>query len=491
MSLSGDAPPVPPRLPAGAVAESESEDVALVAAGPPSLASVLTLGEADFTFSYDLARHLSSHPATAGGSLSLTATAYDTLEASKEKYSSLPSTLKKIMQVTSLSRRQLKKRKAGKDSVPNPVSVRIIHGVNALDPYASSLPKGRQFDRIIFNHPHLGREDMHAHARFIAHFFDAVTKTDILKASGAIHLTFAGGGQAVRWRVQEMAERNNYSCVDKRPFSPPPVTSNCLNSADGQCYLTWRRGYSGRGFKAAGQSECLTFVRTDRVGSFGLEVVVDGCSFALPWMLDPPANGNDDAKDTSKGKGAQAPPASFSCPACNRAFSDRRSLANHLKDSKRCAGAGAGASAKASATGKKNSESNDSNNNNSNGNNNNNETYRCNDCSKTFGDEASLRQHMNQKHGFHKTAEMRPHWCTSTNVSCPRVNEAVVAVNGDGNCCKICGVNFTADFTAEMHKDDFLLVEAPILNCGFCSKPFREIRSLRQHENSCVNRIVT
>ena len=51
----------------------------------------------------------------------------------------------------------------------------VRYGVDATALDACDPPLGSEaFDTIIFNHPHLGKENFRAHARFLAHFFEAV-----------------------------------------------------------------------------------------------------------------------------------------------------------------------------------------------------------------------------------------------------------------------------------------------------------------------------
>lgn len=140
--------------------------------------SVLVYGDADFSYSFDLARY-SSTLTTGSGPPRLVATAYDALPVASAKYASLPYA-SKVEKLRTLSKKQSKKRKRSSGApVRKPVDVKVLMGVDALDPLrtlGSDAPATPEegFDTVIFNHPHLGKEDFRAHARFLAHFFAAV-----------------------------------------------------------------------------------------------------------------------------------------------------------------------------------------------------------------------------------------------------------------------------------------------------------------------------
>ena len=136
---------------------------------------MLVYGDADFSFSFDLARY-SSTLTSGSGPPRLVATAYDALPVATSKYASLPYA-SKVEKLRTLSKNQSKKRKRSGAPVRKPVDVKVLMGVDALDPLSTlkaDAPLKAGFDTVIFNHPHLGKENFRAHARFLAHFFEAV-----------------------------------------------------------------------------------------------------------------------------------------------------------------------------------------------------------------------------------------------------------------------------------------------------------------------------
>ncbi|KAF8820631.1 putative UPF0617 protein, partial [Cardiosporidium cionae] len=87
------------------------------------------------------------------------------------------------------------------------------HGVNAWelqDVFGSNL-----FDAIIWNHPHLGIENMRLHRFLMAHFF--YSSSLVLKEDGRISVSLVEG-QAERWTLVEQAERQGLHLLEKHPM---------------------------------------------------------------------------------------------------------------------------------------------------------------------------------------------------------------------------------------------------------------------------------
>ena len=260
------------------------------------------------------------------------------------------------------------------------------------------------FDTVIFNHPHLGKEDFKAHARFLAHFFQSV-KT-IVEEKGRVCLTFAGGGQADRWKAEDMARRCGFGLKDRREFVPPPVDRNVFKD-EGGAYTTWRRGHSGRGFKG-GQSECLIFALDSDGG--------DGDAYALPWMVN---------REGCKAPGTLVT-GGYKCLECHKVFPEERSLVNHLKDSTKCGLCYQPNNATATPaiiTA----------------------VFTCKLCERSFVNEAALKEHGVQRHtGFHKSDSLKPDWFYG---SVSSGGGAGVGEEGEGEDvglgrCEICGVAY-------------------------------------------------
>jgi hypothetical protein len=494
---------------------------------PSTTTSILILGDADFTYALDLVRYLatwvdSTITRSNPSGVEVVATAYDGKGVTK--YKDLGSTLGKIERIvgasssasissssssldsSSSSSSSSKKRKKNQGSPPQtttfvrPVTCSIMHGVNALSLHDSSscsssmLLKSKDFDRIIFNHPHLGTEDMHCHARFLGHLFYSIsrglgeragvrtnsTTNSKKKVPTVLHLVFAGNGQADRWRAVEMAALKSsepFTLVDRRPFVPPPTTREY--GTTGSCaaaYSSHRRGQSGKAFKVKGSSECLSFVLKCELDDFcgdGGRGIVNGDDYALPWMRD----------GADKGEGGDELSKGFECKGCGRQFAENRSLKNHTQTCRANDNGDRTTTPSNNAVGVK---------------------LICDKCDdgKVFVDEYALKQHVLQKHCGVEAA--KPHWynpnsssSSSSSSSSPKATTTTTtAEDFGGGGCEICGFSYSPEFTQGMHAKEFDL-EAVVpsssggdgggehLNCGKCGKGFRELRALTQHKNSC------
>ncbi|CAM9644811.1 unnamed protein product [Ascophyllum nodosum] len=162
----------------------------------------------------------------------------------------------------------------------------------------------RQYDHIIFNHPHTGTEDMRRHRSFLGHFFHAVlsanvpatnpaittnageTASDarlgtnggnshweegetnvfsILAPGGAVHVTLAGD-QPERWGLREQAARHGFALAHRRRFPAENI--------DG--YMT-KRHQTGRSFQRRNlDSVTLSFVWIGQVRSLDQFMPVNG-----------------------------------------------------------------------------------------------------------------------------------------------------------------------------------------------------------------------
>jgi hypothetical protein len=493
----------------------------------PSTSSILVLGDADFSYTLDLIRYLSSwKDATMPNAelVDVVATGYDGKEEAERKYKNLDSNLRKIEAIASSSsskKRKITPQNAAISPFIRPVSCTAIHGINALSLSTSSL-QGRElrdFARIIFNHPHLGTEDFRAHSRFLGHLFHSVrlgldrdhTKEDETLNSSikktnvgttVLHLVFASPEQATRWRVLEMARHQGFALVDSRSFVAPPTSRAKGGKA---AYCSHRRGQNGKAFKVegGGKSECMSFVRTEEGGgdaaveesssvlpSAASDVDVE--AYALPWMRANAEKGGDD------NSGEQA--AAFECDGCGRKFAEQRSLKNH---SQTCRGGGENSSSTNSTNSTTDASSSiDSN-----------KLLICLKCppgSKGFVDPRALEQHVLQIHCEGAgNQDTKPHWFKNGGGgegggASPEEEEE----EKEGGKCEVCCCRFSKGFTKEMHDREFVLedvvsgssssssgaassktnnggADAGALVCGKCGKTFREIRAMTQHTNCC------
>ncbi|KAL9181836.1 hypothetical protein ACHAXT_012179 [Thalassiosira profunda] len=251
--------------------------------------SYLLLGEGDFTYSLDACRRLASLPVNGAAAAaapaassplpppddvdvpataSVTCSGVDTLEELRAKYKDADFVLRGI--------RACHQRPQADGIKRVEVDVRIVHGINAVDAEGKEGDAiNEQFDRVIFNHPHLGTEDAQLHSRFLCHLFHAATKR-WMKLQGLLHLTLVNG-QCARWRCLEGAAKHGLKLLRRRAFRPPPPPVG----EDGETYYELRRHQSGRSFAGRrrmqggesfdgdGGSETLVFGREEYYSKCG------------------------------------------------------------------------------------------------------------------------------------------------------------------------------------------------------------------------------
>uniref|UniRef100_A0A0G4FQG7 C2H2-type domain-containing protein n=1 Tax=Chromera velia CCMP2878 TaxID=1169474 RepID=A0A0G4FQG7_9ALVE len=99
----------------------------------------------------------------------------------------------------------------------HPEHVSLMHGVNAWaleDSFPLSLSE-KKFDRVVWNHPHLGIEDLRLHRFLMSHFFHSARNA--LAVSGILVVSLVDG-QAERWRLVEEAQKQGMKLLSVRPF---------------------------------------------------------------------------------------------------------------------------------------------------------------------------------------------------------------------------------------------------------------------------------
>eukprot|EP00752_Nemacystus_decipiens_P016474 g14727.t1 len=268
----------------GAQDESEAQ---------PGACRILILGDGNFSFSLALARALPP-------GFEIVATSFDGPVDLLGKYPESPGI---VAALRSLGVAVLHNVDA------TALDARVVEAeVTSGDGFASPAPR-RQYEHVIFNHPHTGTEDMRRHRSFLGHFFHAVAHSNIaaeaasefskcvetsvggggggggsassvadrhyrvdsiLAPGGAIHVTLALE-QPERWGLQEQAARHGFSLAHRRRFPAEQI--------DG--YMT-KRHQTGRSFQQRVQnSETLSFIWASRVkageGEPGAAVFAGGC----------------------------------------------------------------------------------------------------------------------------------------------------------------------------------------------------------------------
>ena len=321
----------------------------------------------------------------------ITCTGIDTLEELRTKYHDIEFVLNKLHSYNHNNN------KGGKISLQgccgannNIVTTNIIHGVNAvgivddecnssntniiITNSSSSTSSG--YDHVIFNHPHIGTENVALHSQFLSHLFYASNKYWMKSSGGLLHLTLVLG-QCERWDCMISAAKHDLILLRRDKFIPPPPPTRAAASAAGAAvndcsnggssksnscsttYYNLRRHQSGRSFanrrsmngNGGGDSETLVFGRVCDYHSLN-DDDDDKCNtsrFLLPWECDTSFFGiitdivsndernnvgskSDKHNSSSKNNNENNNSTLFTCKYCNnnKSFREYRSLRNHL-----------------------------------------------------------------------------------------------------------------------------------------------------------------
>ncbi|CAB9502808.1 function [Seminavis robusta] len=449
--------------------------------------SLLVLGDGDFSYSLDLARHLVTSSTVSSVYKSeklfhLVATGFDSLEALTSKYKDSNFLLTKLR---GLDQSDM----AAKGSV---LRVTVHHNVNAIQssPSAKQLPgifpSHYRHRHVVFNHPHLGTEDAARHARFLCHLFHSVStvwlgigpKQD--DDDGWFHLTLVQG-QFERWKCQQAAERHNMVLADSRPFRAPQVDNP---------YYHHRRHQTGKSFASRTPDGSVTYTfRQRRNTNSDQEHQQDDTTtpVLVAALLDLELNattGRDDGHSgDSKNIQQNKDSLPFPCPHCDKRFKEERSRKCHVKavhENKKRKRAQEDITSTTTII------------------------YACNLCCiqnpetgtngpRIFQSAQALEDHNKAKH-FGKHDTIKPDWFYPTGA--PVQNENHKAEEDSYGFCDICGLVFPDAKAQEDHEKQFLpwdgssasSDEAQVkFQCSSCSKQFRDLRAQKQHENFCLH----
>lgn len=433
----------------------------------------LLLGEGDFTYSLDVCRYLAkaqmADDESTDALTSLTATGIDSRDELRAKYRDCDHTLRGIVAC----------------GVHDRMETKVLHQINAVQVDANSIPIS--YDRVMFHHPHLGREDAQLHSRLMKHLFHAVSNR-WLGHRGLFYLTLVKG-QYERWDCAEAASRSKFALLRRGEFNPPPAPEPGQNT-----YYVLRRHQSGRSFASRrrmlgqestsqGDSETLVFYRcgdfagTTPTQDFGM----------LPWEKMKPKGGRK--LDLSKAS-------SFICKYCNKSFHEERSLKNHkINSHTNCEEVLAWKARKRSKKKRKMKAGEFS------------ETCTpvtdsastagplvCSLCEsrgqpRVFESMQALDAHQRAKHGENQS--IKPDWTRDGHERRSRV--APEGPQTSTGHCPICDLTFWSEEDRLCHETEFTptpTTSSPggdhgVQTCSFCSKPFRDIRARLQHENFC------
>ena len=349
--------------------------------------SYLLLGEGDFTYSLDLCRYIASRSRQkAHGDYdheavlhSITCTGVDTSEELRGKYKDADFVLRNIRSCANFDENT---DNDGSSCSKFGLATTILHGVNAVQAEPAAINGGstqkqqlqqtqqqhlQHFDRVMFHHPHLGREDAQLHSRFLHHFFHAAVnrwlkpgsgtsdtfRNNIAKINdigedksqryesetqgGLLYITLVNG-QCSRWKCIEAAKNHGLILIRRTPFCPPPAVANQTT------YYQLRRHQSGKSFakrrrmqqddgdeshqsnevyEDQNDSETLVFGRASdymHIISSGNNIKQSCKVGLLPWE-----------KDASRSTTSMRPRGNqYPCQYCVKSFLEERSLKNHM-----------------------------------------------------------------------------------------------------------------------------------------------------------------
>lgn len=411
----------------------------------------LTLGDGDFSFSLDLAQYLFSSSLKsdkAGNDIVLVATSVDSSQEVLRKYHDFEFISSKLAMISKIS--SANKIKNDKN---NTIFISIHHNINAIiNESGETLDKTfqkNQFNHVIFNHPHLGKESASLHNRFLSHYFHSCYNY-WLKPGGVVHLTLVKE-QCERWFCLESASKQGFTLLNRFNFRPPPPNYSS-DEDDAVSYYQHRRHQSGKSFASRTEgSEVLTFGRKNDQNNY--------ISKCLPWYEAIDTNGESKTSTNEKRKIQSNSPKEkmFQCNQCPKTFREERSLKNHVQNVHR-----------ANSVDEK-------------------IIFSCDLCHppRKFKTKEGLNDHKLSKH-FGKFTDIKPDWCAS------KISENCIDLKSNEaqnfGCCSIC----LQSYSSMKEKDDHLLQFIPSLEnvkeiweCNICSKKFCDERALLQHMNHC------
>ncbi|KAI9209102.1 uncharacterized protein BJ171DRAFT_488544 [Polychytrium aggregatum] len=428
----------------------------------------LILGDGNFSFSLALAR-LIFQPKTGEEDLQRNALAYLSLP-----YPSPIPTSQIFITTTSFDgHEQLVSKYHDAESILAALgefeNVKSLHGINAWEllKHFGPAAEGDQlqyryfqeggFDRIIWNHPHLGTEDFRLHRFLMAHFFESVAS--VLKQPGSdlpdredradegqVCVSLVQG-QEVRWDLVAQAARSNLGLFSFDPFDERHWPG----------YLC-KRNNTGQTFKNLKTQRRMDSEMKSHVFRFGFgpsRVTAPSHSItpaAAPLPTEVPVTATLLPDEIIASPAA--PASKVVCRDCGRPFNSERGLSTHqhMVHSLKLYG-------------------NDWNDVEAN-------QHSCPVCSKSFRKASDLWQHRVNKHTTVDSQEL-PN-VPSNNLTQEAEDEY------DYYPCTTCGQAVVRrDWGMMLHLETLKPAIGLTMTCPLCSESFIEQRALYQHYRYC------
>jgi hypothetical protein len=157
---------------------------------------ILILGDGNLSFSLGAAKLLTSKLPVGP---KIVATTYDSRDSLLQKYPEAKNILDRMALYI----------KRGNDCL------QIMHNINA-----TAIPRSMgKFSHIIFNHPHLGIENLKTHQMLLSHFFHSCKRhVETGAFYGKVYVSLLDG-QGERWQIIDRARRRGFKCKYVLPFS--------------------------------------------------------------------------------------------------------------------------------------------------------------------------------------------------------------------------------------------------------------------------------
>ncbi|KAJ3409162.1 hypothetical protein HDV05_004570 [Chytridiales sp. JEL 0842] len=156
--------------------------------------AILLVGEGNFSFARCLCDILSG--------THLTATSYDSQETLHTKYPDSPSNVQGILDLDG----------------------KVLYNVDATHLSATKALKGKKFDKVVFNFPHVGAgiKDMARNVEtnqiLLRGFFESAKTA--LTPNGLVYVTLKSGEPYDSWQMKLIAKKAGFSLKTKIPFLP-------------------------------------------------------------------------------------------------------------------------------------------------------------------------------------------------------------------------------------------------------------------------------
>ena len=368
--------------------------------------------------------------------VNIISTSYDNKLELIQKYPNSVSTLKKINLLNNISNKQSKKEKKLKSELKDVLinlKIMIKHKIDATQiSHLSSSISSTSFDLIIFNHPHLGFEDLKRNSSLLMHVLFEFNK--LINNDGMIWISLIEG-QFNNWNVNQKMKKNKL-CKQLK------LLSSFLFYDKYYFGYTTRRHQSNKTFRNNLKSINYIFIKSnfEKYHPFQkyIQLINESINKCLKFNQ---INHNQNDKQ-------------FKCNKCNKKFIQQRSLKTHQKF---CL--------------LRMNENNDKQKNNN--------LYKCNQCNKEFKYLIDIQQHNIAKHNkLNKNMEIN-----DIENEEEKKNESQIIMNIK---CVLCDRSFENEIH---HKQWITPGNFNVMNkCNKCYKQFLFKRDLEQHYNTCITK---